>query len=68
MGDGRLRDCYGSVVRTTCAGGVKRISSTIGAERPTIAANRRGDIERALRIAREFRLKIAIWGGTEATW
>ncbi len=31
-----------------------------------VLANRRSDIESALRIAREFKLKIAIWGGTEA--
>jgi imidazolonepropionase-like amidohydrolase len=31
-----------------------------------VLANRRSDIESALRIAREFKLRIAIWGGTEA--
>ena len=31
-----------------------------------VIANRRSDIESALRIAKEFGLKIAIWGGAEA--
>jgi imidazolonepropionase-like amidohydrolase len=31
-----------------------------------VIANRRSDIENALRLAREFGLKIAIWGGVEA--
>jgi imidazolonepropionase-like amidohydrolase len=31
-----------------------------------VIANRRSDIESALRIAREFKLRLLIWGGTEA--
>lgn len=37
-----------------------------GKERVIIRANRRSDIENALRLAREFRLKLLIQGGTEA--
>lgn len=46
---------------------LEALEPVLRGELPVLAiANRRSDIETALRLAREFRLKLVIWGGAEA--
>lgn len=46
---------------------LEALEPVIRGELPVLAlANRRSDIENALRVAREFKLRLVIWGGAEA--
>lgn len=46
---------------------LEALQPVVRGELPVLAiANRRSDIENALRLAREFKLKLVIWGGAEA--
>ena len=46
---------------------LEALQPVVRGELPVLAiANRRSDIENALRLAREFKLRLVIWGGAEA--